>query len=166
MDLYILRHGEAEPRGQGVAEANRELTRKGIKDVRSVVAWAHTVKVAPALILTSSLSRARHTAKLAAKSFVAEIRETPALLPDAKPELLWAEIRALEPMQQLMIVGHNPHLQRFAAYLLGSQNVDIKKAGLLRITVDQPPAAPAKSKAPQPPPVGVLKWMITPGLVR
>ena len=65
MDLYLLRHGEAEPRGPSVAEARRALTDKGRRDVRRVVEQARKAKIKPALILTSPFVRARQTAEFA-----------------------------------------------------------------------------------------------------
>ncbi|MEI9814757.1 MAG: CHAD domain-containing protein [Acidobacteriota bacterium] len=58
MEIYILRHGEAEPRETGVDDGNRALIAKGKRDVRDVLKAARRAKVAPELILTSPLRRA------------------------------------------------------------------------------------------------------------
>jgi phosphohistidine phosphatase len=157
MDLYLFRHGEAEPRAPGIADAARALTASGTKDVRRVAAFARAAKVTPTLILTSKLARAQQTAKIVAKQFDVEVRETPALLPNAKPDVLWNEIKTMDPSSQLILVGHTPQLIRFAAFLLGGVvDIDVKKGALLRISVI----------ARRPPLRGVLKWLITTGLVR
>src|SRR6188768_3104389 len=67
MDLYLLRHGEAEPRSASVAEARRQLTEKGRRDVGRVIERSQTVKVKPGLILSSPYIRARQTADIAAE---------------------------------------------------------------------------------------------------
>jgi phosphohistidine phosphatase len=157
MDLYLFRHGEAEPRAPGIADATRALTPSGAKDVRRVAAFARKANIAPTLILTSKLVRAQQTASIVAKQFGADVRETPALLPNAKPDLLWSEIKAMDSSSQLILVGHTPQLIRFAAFLLGGViEIDLKKGALLRISV----------QARRPPLRGALKWLITPGLVR
>jgi phosphohistidine phosphatase SixA len=54
-----------------------------------------------------------------------------------------------------MVVGHEPHLSRFAAFLLEAPlAIDMKKSAIVRIDVQEREG----------PPRGVLKWMLTPKL--
>ncbi len=158
MEIYILRHGEAEPREARIPDGGRKLIEKGRRDVRAVVKAALRAKVHPELILTSPLSRAQETAALAAGLFHCErVVETRSLLPGARPELAWKEICALQEVRQVLLAGHEPHLGHLIAFLLeAAVMVDLKKAALVRIST---PAKPG-------PPRGVLKWMITPKLAR
>jgi len=57
----------------------------------------------------------------------------------------------------VLLAGHEPHLSHLIRFLLEAPvAVDLKKGGLVRI-----------DSAAQPgPPRGVLKWLITPRLVR
>jgi phosphohistidine phosphatase len=158
MELYILRHGEAEPRASGIPDGPRKLIAKGKRDVRAVLKAALKANLRPDLILTSPLRRARETAAIAAALCGCErVMETRSLLPGANPALVWKEICSLREVQQVVLAGHQPHLGHLIAFLLeAAVMVDLKKGALVRIST---PAKPG-------PPRGVLKWMLTPKLAR
>jgi phosphohistidine phosphatase len=154
--ICILRHAEAEPRGPGVAEAARQLTPNGKRELRAVLKQAREAGVDPEVILSSPWTRAAETAVAAREALGCEQAiETKSLLPDVLPSHIWGEIRSLRPLKEIMVVGHEPHLSRFAAFLLEAPvAIDMKKAALLRIEVQDKEG----------PPRGVLKWMLTPKL--
>ncbi len=155
MDLYLLRHGEAEPRSASVAEASRQLTAKGRSDVGRVITRAQTAKVKPDLILSSPYARARQTADIAAKLLKVKVEESRHLLPSVEPHLIWDELREHADAAQIILVGHEPHMSRLASFLLMTiLAIDFKKGALLRVQVENPPAQPH----------GVLKWILTPKL--
>lgn len=154
MKVCILRHAEAEPRGPGVAEGARQLTPNGKHELRAVLKLAREARVDPEVILSSPWTRAVETAMAARDAFGCDqVIETKSLLPDVLPSHIWGEIRSLRPLKEIMVVGHEPHLSRFAAFLLEAPlAIDLKKAGLIRIEVQDREG----------PPRGVLKWMLTP----
>ena len=155
MDLYLLRHGEAEPRSASVAEARRQLTEKGRRDVGRVIERSQTVKVKPGLILSSPYIRARQTADIAAEILKVKVEESSQLLPSVEPHLIWDELREHADTQEIMLVGHEPHMSRLVSFLLMTMlAIDFKKGALIRVEVDNPPAQPH----------GVLKWILTPKL--
>ena len=155
MDLYLLRHGEAEPRSASVAEARRQLTEKGRRDVGRVIERSQTVKVKPGLILSSPYVRARQTADIAAEILKVKVKESSQLLPSVEPHLIWDELREHADTQEIMLVGHEPHMSRLVSFLLMTMlAIDFKKGALIRVEVDNPPAQPH----------GVLKWILTPKL--
>jgi phosphohistidine phosphatase len=156
--IYILRHGTAEPRTSEVTEASRALTSEGKQELKAVLKLARAAGVAPQLILSSPYKRALETAQMAADALEApELKQTRALLPDIPPQQIWKEIRSHTGMKQLMVAGHEPHLSRFAAFLLEAPvTIDLKKGGLIRIDVDEADGKPR----------GVLKWAVTPKLAR
>ena len=158
MEIYILRHGDAELHDNAIADKDRKLTGKGKRDVHAVLEAARRAKAAPELILTSPLRRAQETAAIAATLFKsAKVMETRHLLPGASPAELWREIGSLRDVQQVLLAGHQPQLGHMVAFLLEAAAVaDLKKSALVRITT-------ANRLGP---PRGVLKWMITPRLVR
>ncbi len=157
MEIFILRHGDAEPRGAGIPEADRALTPKGKRDLRAVLAVARGAKVDPQVILTSPLLRAQQTAAAAAKVFGAPVVETPNLLPGASPDLLWKQLGAMKEKEAILVAGHEPHLSNFTRFLLESAiALDFKKGALIRVTTRNRVG----------PPRGVLKWILTPKLAR
>lgn len=156
MDLYLLRHGKAEPRSPSVAEAARALTAKGRKDIRRIMEFARRAKIKPQVILTSPYTRARQTAEIAAKELGGvEIRESRSLLPNAKPEALWKELAEWDDASRVLLTGHEPHLSNLLRFLLGGANVEIKKGALLCVQV-------ANAASPE----GTLRCLIAPGHLR
>ena len=158
MQIFILRHGEAEPREARKQDSTRALTSEGKSDVRRVLRLARGSSVAPDCIFSSSLLRARQTAAVAAKVFnVKNVVETKSLLPGASPQAMWKELIALRHVEQVLVAGHEPHLSHLIRYLLEAPvAVDLKKGALVRIDC----------AGLHGPPRGVLKWMLTPRVVR
>ena len=80
-----------------------------------------------------------------------------ALLPDADPAGILAEMAGAERRDPVLLVGHEPHLGLLGARLLGSTGprVVLRKGGLARIDADEP--APG---------AGRLIWMLTPRQLR
>jgi len=160
MDIYILRHGEAQPRSGDLPEADRKLTPKGRRDVERVARLARAAKVQPDLVLSSPYSRAKETAQVAIEAFERKppLVETPALVPDGSSKQVWKEIKSHSNSRQLLLVGHEPQLSDLAGYLLASPalRLDLKKGALVSIRMDRLGAEPQ----------GELKWILTPGLIR
>jgi phosphohistidine phosphatase len=157
MELYILRHGEAEPHDSGKADADRALVKKGKADVRTVCKAARRASIEPQLILTSPLRRARETAEIAVSVWDCALKETDAMLPDADPGSAWKEACANTKVSRVMLVGHEPHMSRLIGFLLEHpMDLDFKKGGLIRIDT------PKRGGSPK----GSLKWMLTPRLAR
>lgn len=160
MEIYILRHGEAEPRSARVEEADRKLTPKGRRDVERVMRAASAAKVRPELALTSPYRRAVETAEIAIHELdpKPKLVETEALLPERSPEQVWKELRPHSDANEILLAGHEPQLSSLVAFLLGAPELrlDLKKGALVRISVEKMGVAPK----------GELKWVLTPALVR
>jgi phosphohistidine phosphatase len=158
MEIYLLRHGIAEEPRPDKRDADRALTSEGKKKLREILRLARNSGVKPALVLTSPLRRAVETAKLAGSALgcPADAVICRCLVPGARPEETWEEIRAHRDAQQILAAGHEPLFGRLAAFLLDSPGlqIDVKKGSIIRIDVDQ--------FGPQP--RGVLKWMLVPRL--
>lgn len=161
MDIYILRHGEAEPRGEDVRESRRELTARGRRDVERVMRLAKALKVKPEAVLSSPYDRAVQTAAIAVDALKskAAVTQTKALLPGSNPVVIWKEIlSSYKDMACLLLAGHEPHTSRLLAYLLAAPelNLDFKKGSLVHISIDVDMAKPS----------GRLKWILTPAVAR
>jgi phosphohistidine phosphatase len=163
MEIYILRHGEAEPKSRGEAgpkkdkpDEDRKLTATGKRDVRNVVTAANKAKFRPQWILTSPLARAQETAAIAAGAFPGStLAITDHLRPEARPAAIWKEASRDPDISRVVLVGHEPHLSHLIAYLLDvSLAIDLKKGALVRIDIE----------SREDPPRGTLKWILTPRL--
>lgn len=156
MNISILRHGTAENRALGKPDAERRLTKDGRRELKAVLQLARKAGIAPDVILTSPLTRALETARIAEEEFQCQPAvETKSLLPDVAPAQVWRELREHRNAKEIMLVGHEPQLSRIAAFLLEAPLViDLKKGALLRIAVQDS----------QGPPRGVLRSLLTPKL--
>ena len=47
MEIYVLRHGEAEERETGLADRDRKLTAKGKRDLKDLLKLARKAEVSP-----------------------------------------------------------------------------------------------------------------------
>ncbi|HUA82693.1 MAG TPA: phosphohistidine phosphatase SixA [Bryobacteraceae bacterium] len=156
MEVYLLRHGIAEDHAASGRDADRVLTEEGKRKLQKVMDRARKAGVNPTLILSSPLVRAIETAQIAAEAleYKSEIARSNALLPNAAPRDVWAEIRAHRDEPSMLLAGHEPLFSQTVAYLLGSTRamVEFKKGALIRVDFAALGAEPR----------GVLEWMLTP----
>jgi phosphohistidine phosphatase len=159
-ELYILRHGIAQPRKEGRPDAGRTLTREGRAKLSLVLGRARQAKVAPSVILTSPFVRAVQTAEMAAEALApkARIIHTDALIPGSSPSAVYDEIRKYQTKGPVLIAGHEPLLGETLSFLAGVDHgiVDLKKGALACLDLD------SKQKAPR----AVLLWLMTPKICR
>jgi phosphohistidine phosphatase len=161
MKLYILRHAIAAKRGSRFYPGDdRPLTNEGIRKMKRAEEALRRVVDRPGAILTSPLKRAYQTAEIAAAALgcLKRIDVFTELLPGARPEEIAKIIFKYKEPGSVMIVGHEPDLSRFIAYLLGSrcEGFRLKKGGLCRIDVS--PGGKLSGK-------GALEWYLTPKLL-
>jgi phosphohistidine phosphatase len=158
VQIYLLRHGIAEDGKPGRPDSERALTAEGKEKLRRVLKRARRADCAPSLILSSPYKRAVETAAVAADVFgyKKDVLQTRALVPEARPNECWDEIRVHKDEAAVLLASHEPLMSALAAYLLRSPalQVDMKKAAMVRVDCEQFAAEPH----------GVLKWMLTPGV--
>src|SRR5207245_10319601 len=105
MDLYFLRHGEADWPDWEKSDDERQLTKRGKKEMHEVAALLKRVKAQPDLIVTSPLPRASQTARIAAEHLKVKCREDKLLAPGFGRQQLERLLKKY-PAESLMIVGH------------------------------------------------------------
>jgi phosphohistidine phosphatase len=155
MQVYLLRHGIAEDTRPGTNDSDRQLTAEGRRRLRETLHVAAAAEVKPTLILTSPLTRARQTAAIAADvlKYKGSVVETQVLIPNARPEHVWDEIRVHKDQGELMLVGHDPLFTTLSGHLLGvpELQIDFKKGAILRVDFESFGTHPR----------GVLRWFLT-----
>lgn len=158
--LLLIRHASAEPRGDAwPVDALRPLTRKGVERLHDIATRLQTLRETASLILTSPLSRAAQTAEILAQAWTPapEIRNIAALAPGHTPVAMAAALRVARGHACVAVVGHEPALGEWAAWLIGARGpLPFKKGGVARIDV---PAWPPSQD-------GQLVWLATPGMLR
>ena len=136
MDIYLIRHADAAPLGEaGVTnDEDRPLTRKGEEQARRLASGFHGKGIRPGMVLTSPLLRARQTAEHMLQEWphpAPELRVCQELAPGEKRRKLSRFLSELGS-DQVALVGHQPDLSDFAAWLIGSKKaqLDLAKAGV------------------------------------
>lgn len=122
MNLYLVRHGEAE---SGETASERSLTKRGRIEVRKVRAFvSEHAKVQVKNVVHSGRLRARETAEILAEFLkpAEGVCETDGLEPHADVSI-WAD-RLAGREEDILLVGHLPHLGRLARHLLSGRADD------------------------------------------
>jgi phosphohistidine phosphatase len=129
--LYLVQHGQAKSETE---DPERPLTDEGTDEVARVA--HHAVQVAgvrPARVVHSGKTRARQTAEVWAGLLGVGVEQADGLNPNDDPKR-WAD-RLGSSADDLLLVGHLPHLGRLAALLVISSPdpplVRFRPAGLV-----------------------------------
>jgi phosphohistidine phosphatase len=134
MQLYFLRHGEADWPGWTKPDDERPLTDFGKKEVRQVAKFLNRLKVKPDLVVTSPLPRALQTAEVAAEQLKTKLRQDEAL----EPGFGISELRTVLKRHRskvLMLVGHEPDFSSVISALTGA-SLKLSKAGVALVDID------------------------------
>ena len=114
VQLSLVQHGQAKTEDE---DPDRPLTDQGVEDVASVAHHAVAqLGVRPRRVLHSGKTRARQTAEAWGRLLDADVEPADALAPNDDPTI-WLERLRSEP-DDVMLVGHLPHLARLASLLL------------------------------------------------
>jgi len=152
MQLYFLRHGEADWPNWTKPDDERPLTDSGKKEVRQVAKFLDRLKVRPDLIVSSPLPRAAQTAKIAAECLKAKLREDESLAPGFGMSELRTVLKH-HRSKVLMLVGHEPDFSTVISKLT-SASLKLSKAGVALLDID------AESEE------GRLLWLFPPKFAR
>ena len=152
MQLYFLRHGEADWPHWTRPDDERPLTDFGKKEVRQVAKFLNRLKVKPDLIVTSPLPRASQTAEIAAEQLKTKLRQDEALEPGFGISE-FSTVLKRHRSKVLMLVGHEPDFSSVISALTGGF-LKLSKAGVALVDID-----PETEK-------GRLLWLFPPKFAR
>jgi len=115
MNLYLVQHAEAKPREE---DPQRPISDQGRADIQKVAAFLGDRGLPVSRIIHSGKLRARQTAETLAERLKATggVSENDCLAPLDDPAV-WAG-RLSEFDENLMLVGHLPHIGKLAAFLV------------------------------------------------
>jgi len=157
MKVYFLRHGKAENRLEWQGDDDdRPLTAAGEEELRREAEALRALGLAPDVIVTSPLARARRTAEIVADGLGLRGR----LVEDARlahgfdVRRLEQVLAAHEDAAAVLVVGHEPDFSAAVSELIGGGEIVMKKGGLARVDVTAPVAGG-----------GELVWLLTPPLL-
>ncbi len=148
MMLYLVQHGEAYPED---IDPERRLTEKGRSETERIARYLYSIGVKPAKIIHSPKTRAKETAEIIARYLGVETQVDKYLKPLDDPAIWVDRVKKLE--EDVMLVGHLPHLARLAASLLGGSEemIRFRYSGVVAL----------ENSGGK----WVLKWFITPEVV-
>lgn len=131
MRLYLVRHSEAY---QADADPERHLTDRGRKQAKRTGSFLAHTGVSVRSILHSGKPRARETAEIIAEcTGGTRVESYGQLAPNDPVERIAEELNRAE--EDLMIVGHLPHLAKLASRLLTGREdeaiIDFAEAGCI-----------------------------------
>jgi phosphohistidine phosphatase len=135
MKVYLVQHGEAEPKD---VDPVRPLTGRGRQDVQRVAAFAARLGLEVHQIRHSGKARAAQTATILreALSPPGGVVEVSGLAPLDDVRLVAHALA--QASQQVMLVGHLPFLARLAGFLVTGDPdhpvVEFRNAGLVCLT--------------------------------
>lgn len=153
MVLYLVQHAEAKSKDEDPA---RDLTEKGRRDAEHMARYLKRLQVRVSRIYHSGKTRAQSTAEILAGQVqpIAGVAEAPGLAPLDDPEI-WAD-RIAKMDEDILLVGHLPHLGRLAALLMSGDKeksiINFQMGGAVRLR---------KMQAGQ----WAVDWMIVPEII-
>jgi len=161
MEIYVLRHGIAVPRGTpGYPNDDRPLTDDGIEKMKKSAEGIARIVNGFGAVISSPLIRALDTAKITAKAvdYKDEIIITDHLIPGASLRSLFKFVDGYKNKDRILLVGHEPQLGFAASKLIGMDSPVIlfKKGGICRIDISSLSSGEK----------GILIWCLTPKQLR
>ncbi len=115
MTIYLVQHAQAKPKED---DPQRPLSDQGLSDIRKVATFLGNRGIQVSRILHSGKLRARQTAETLSEHLHPSggLSETDGLAPLDDPAV-WAG-RLADADEDLMLVGHLPHMSKLSALLL------------------------------------------------
>lgn len=124
--LILLRHAHADPAPRDGSDMDRALSAEGLAEAEAAGRWLKEHGLAPDLVLCSPARRTRETleAVFAVTGYVDRRLEDS--IYEATPGALAALCDQHRGIDRLMLVGHNPGLERLVALLDTGQSGDYR----------------------------------------
>ena len=138
LQLIIVRHGEAEPKVDNVADKDRKLVKKGVKQMRRVANFLDLMNFKLDRVFSSPYLRAYQSAEVILEELEEDLKiETlRELEPDQDVSTLIEKLKELNTAEMtILLVGHEPHLSTFIKSITGG-DVELKKGGVAVVEFD------------------------------
>ncbi len=137
--LILVRHAKAGDRHKHLSDLERALTPSGEKDAKRAAKLLKSRGITPALMISSPANRALETAHIVAKELEYPIRRImlkQAAYDARDTEALFNTVREIEDRYDTVILfGHNPSLEDFAASLLQDTSGTLQTAGIVQMEI-------------------------------
>lgn len=124
MNLYLIRHGDADKPSTSKPDFERELTQKGKDSIKKAAeGWMNIIQSFD-IIVSSPLTRSAQTAEIIAGVFnySKKIITDKRITSGSRPEDLIDLLRSLND-ENIAVVGHEPDLTRHLSALISSSGM-------------------------------------------
>jgi phosphohistidine phosphatase len=115
-ELILMRHAKSAWKDATLSDLDRPLSDKGKKNALKVGKWLQQQNLIPDLILTSPAKRTQQTLKRVCNECGSQTQTVDALYL-AELDTLKTLLAEAPQVKRLMIIGHNPGLERLFNYL-------------------------------------------------
>jgi len=125
-ELILLRHAHAESSAPGQPDLDRPLSAEGNAEAEAAGRWLREQRLVPDLVLCSPSRRTRETleAVLGQIGYVDQRLEDD--IYEASPGTLATLVDRHQAVDRLLVVGHNPGLERLVALMHSGQSGDYR----------------------------------------
>ncbi len=115
MRLYLVQHGDAEPKD---VDPDRPLSDQGRADIKRLAKWLLSQNIQVAQILHSGKSRAKQTAEILRPMLECpgQVFEGQGLAPNDSPEAFLRQLT--DSKKDMLIAGHMPFMSRTVSQAL------------------------------------------------
>jgi phosphohistidine phosphatase len=131
--LHVVRHAKSSWDFDGVADVDRTLKSKGIRNAYEIARKLKLIDQIPDLVVSSPANRALHTAVIFARVFEFPLRDLQInnLLYESTYEQILEFIKsAPKDKNSLMIFGHNPDVTNLVNFFIKKAVTEIPTSGV------------------------------------
>lgn len=125
-ELILLRHAHAESAGAGQADIDRPLSPEGLAEAEAAGRWLRDNALVPDCVLCSPARRTRETLEAVLDTIGYVEQRLVDTIYEATPGELLALAEAHGDAERLLLVGHNPGLERLVALMHSGQSGDYR----------------------------------------
>ncbi len=152
MNLYLMQHGQANPKEIDIEES---LSEKGKEVIKNSAFGLKKIPISFDVIICSPKKRSKQTAQIVAEVFrfpkekIIETEKVKALTPAEET------LDFISEYERVFIAGHLPSIKEIISYLLyptATINVDIQNGGCTKIDIEKD--------------ANILKWHLTPNILK
>jgi phosphohistidine phosphatase len=124
--LILLRHAHAEPASSDQADLDRPLSAEGLAEAEAAGRWLSEQGLVPDRVLCSPSRRTRETLESVMGTIGFVEQRLVEQIYEATPGTLAALVDEHREAERLLLVGHNPGLERLAALMHSGQSGDYR----------------------------------------
>lgn len=142
--VILLRHAHAEPASPGQADLDRPLSPVGLAEAEAAGRWLAGQGLQPDRVLCSPARRTRETLEAVLGIIGYAEQRLDESIYEATPGTLIGLLQGQEDVERLLLVGHNPGLERLVALLDSGQTSDYRGMPPAAVAVLALPELPAQ----------------------